>query len=541
MFAGLVLSPTVTAPSPDLFLEHLVSNGLLDARKASRAISAAQSTSASIEKTLVELGLLEEDVLYPSLAEFLNVPFSELDAVDTGLSDALDLSFEFLQRVGLLPIAEEKGEVLLATADTNVGDVLKAIAFKIDMPVRAVLCKPSSLSTAFSRLAHNSPESTSEAPEELDLERLRKMANDGPVIRLVNDVLGKAASDGASDVHIEADEDGASVRFRVDGTLRWERRLNHADRAVVVSRLKVIANLNISEKRRPQDGRAGVTLRGRPIDLRLSTLPTQHGESVVIRLLDQRRLVLQWPALGYPDNRIAEIRSLLAQPNGIVLVAGPTGSGKTTTLYTALSELHAPERKLVTVEDPIEYSINGVNQVQVEPAIEMSFARALRAILRQDPDIVMVGEIRDEETAEIAVRAALVGRLVLSTVHTNDAVSAMARLVDLGVPPYLLSTTLRGVISQRLVRRLCKTCQGAGCVACNESGYAGRIVMSEVLRVTPDLAAAITSGADIATLRSTATTHGFQTLAEDGERLIQTGVVLREDVLRAVGGCGNVS
>ncbi len=370
---------------------------------------------------------------------------------------------------------------------------------------------------------------------EADLTRLRALANDGPVIKAVSDLVAEAVAAGASDIHIESEDHGARVRFRIDGTLVPQRRIAEAQRAAVASRLKVMAGLNISERRLPQEGRAEVSVRGRAVDIRLSTLPTQFGESIVLRLLDRNRLRVDWAALGYGAGRIAAIRRLLATPSGIFLVAGPTGSGKTTTLYTALDELNVEDRKLVTVEDLIEYTLRGVAQVQVDPAIDMGFARALRAILRQDPDVIMIGEIRDHETAEIAVRAALVGRLVLSSVHTNDALAAVDRPADLGVAPYLHAATLRGVLSQRLVRRRCETCGGSGCEVCGKTGRTGRTVVSELFEVGPRAQTAIAAGQGAATLLPLALEDGFRPMLDDARNGLAAGSFDAVDLQRTFG------
>ncbi|WP_175484821.1 GspE/PulE family protein [Jannaschia pohangensis] len=503
-------------------IDHLVAEGVISSMDGRRALSAVSGGTSSVATTIMELGLADERPLFVALAEFVSVPFDDLHESDTTLPDVLALDLTFLKRVAVVPLSKDEDGITMATSDPGAADVLEAIAFKLDETIMPVLATPSSIAAALARVGGGtSVESDSEA----DLDRLKAMASDGPVVRLVNDLIGKATADGASDVHIEAEENGAEVRFRIDGTLRRETRLTSTMRAAVVSRLKIMAQLNISEKRRPQDGRASVVVRGRPIDLRLSTLPIQHGESVVLRILDQRRLQLDWSALGYSPSRIEEIRKLISVPNGIVLVAGPTGSGKTTTLYTALAELNKSDRKIITVEDPVEYLLKGIVQVQVEPEIDMSFARALRAILRQDPNIVMIGEIRDEETAEIAVRAAQMGRLVLSTVHTNNAVAAVDRLLDLGVAPYLLASTLRGVLSQRLVSKLCSSCGGKGCVACGELGRLGRTVVSEMFRMSDTLADAITAGNSGARLMRLAVENGHRTLREEGRALIDAGVV----------------
>jgi general secretion pathway protein E len=315
------------------------------------------------------------------------------------------------------------------------------------------------------------------------VEDLLEAADDAPIIRMLNALLTQAARDGASDIHIEPYERHSSVRFRVDGTLREVVQPNRALHAALISRLKIMAELDISEKRLPQDGRISLRLGTRAIDVRVSTLPSAHGERAVLRLLDKSESKLSLEAVGMQGDTLRRFTGLIAQPHGIVLVTGPTGSGKTTTLYAALSRLDATRSNIMTVEDPIEYELPGVGQTQVNPKIDLTFAKALRAILRQDPDIIMIGEIRDFETAQIAIQASLTGHLVLATLHTNDAASAVTRLTDMGVEPFLLSSSLLGVLAQRLVRKVCHACAGKGCEACGHTGYAGRTGLFELLAV----------------------------------------------------------
>lgn len=516
---------------PARFLEELVSTGVLNAPAAQRAADASGQTSTSVEKTLLEIGLVAEETLFRALATHLGLPFAEHDKIRPDLCQDIALAPEFLRRAGIVPVAIDDS-VTIAVCEPDCGDLLASIAFKLKCPVRVEIATPSAIKAALTSLPGGEPEKNTGEASDSDIARLTSLANDGPVVRLVNDHIAEAATRRASDIHFEATENGMRVRYRIDGTLHLIRTLSNTEKAGVTSRLKIMADLNISERRRPQDGRARLSVRGRDIDLRLSTLPTQFGESTVLRLLDQSRVDLSWSALGFTADQAREIERVATAPNGIFLVAGPTGSGKTTTLYTLLNRLRSDERKIITVEDPIEFSIPGINQVQVEPEIDMSFARALRAILRQDPDVVLVGEIRDPETAEIATRAALVGRLVLSTIHTNDSVSAISRLKDLGVAPYLIGATLRGVLSQRLVRRLCDDCKGAGCGACNQTGYAGRTVISELLKNTPTLAEAITQHSDPAELARIAKAGGMTTLAENADELVQGMRVAELDVVR---------
>ncbi len=371
---------------------------------------------------------------------------------------------------------------------------------------------------------------------DVDVARLQALANEGPVIGQVNALVAEAVEARASDIHIEMLEATARIRLRVDGELSVHRQLSHADCATYISRLKIMGRLNISEKRRPQDGRAQIAVQGRNIDLRLATLPTQHGESLVIRVLDQAQIELNWDALGYPKDRVAEIEQIIRKPNGIFLVAGPTGSGKTTTLYTALSQINNDNLKIISVEDPIEYAIEGVNQVQVQPEIDMGFARALRAILRHDPNVLLIGEIRDQETAEIAVRAALIGRLVLSTVHTNDALSTVDRMIDLGIAPYLLAATLRGVLSQRLVRRVCDACAGQGCEICGTSGYRGRRVVSELMAINEEGQREISKMGQGQPLDAAASLRQFRTLKDAANNLIAEGETTAEEWARIASG-----
>lgn len=387
------------------------------------------------------------------------------------------------------------------------------------------------------------------------IEDLLETQDDAPIIRMINALLQQAVREKASDVHIEPYERSCLVRFRRDGTLTDVARPHRALHAAMVSRIKIMAQLDIAEKRLPQDGRISLRLAGRTIDVRVSTVPTAHGERIVLRLLDKSSSQLGLESVGMAGDTQSAFRRLMAQPHGIVLVTGPTGSGKTTTLYAALREIASPTRNIVTVEDPVEYDLPGVGQIQVNPRIELSFARALRSILRQDPDVIMIGEIRDLETAQIAVQASLTGHLVLATLHTNDACSAVTRLIDMGVESFLLASTLRGVLAQRLVRCLCPKCresrpatevdrealgiqtpdtlwQAVGCPACARSGYAGRSGVYELLTVDSGIAQLIHDGAPEAQLRETALRQGLQLLRMDGMRYLAEGRTSPEELLR---------
>jgi len=349
---------------------------------------------------------------------------------------------------------------------------------------------------------------------------------------MLNALLTQAARDGASDIHIEPYERHSSVRFRVDGALREVVQPNRALHAALISRLKIMAELDISEKRLPQDGRISLRIGTRAVDVRVSTLPSSHGERAVLRLLDKSDSKLNLEAVGMQGDSLTRLKKLVSQPHGIILVTGPTGSGKTTTLYAALSQLDAAHSNIMTVEDPIEYELPGVGQTQVNAKIDLTFAKALRAILRQDPDVIMIGEIRDFETAQIAIQASLTGHLVLATLHTNDAASAVNRLIDMGVEPFLLSSSLLGVLAQRLVRKLCLHCQGAGCDACGQTGYQGRTGVFELLVTDDAIRAQIHHRASEADIRAAAIKAGMRLMRDDGERLVLTGITSQEELIR---------
>jgi general secretion pathway protein E len=364
------------------------------------------------------------------------------------------------------------------------------------------------------------------------IEDLLETADDAPIIRMLNALLTQAARDGASDIHIEPYERNSSVRFRVDGTLREVVQPNRALHAALISRLKIMAELDISEKRLPQDGRISLRIGTRAVDVRVSTLPGAYGERAVLRLLDKSGGKLDLESVGMQGDVLHQLQGLIAQPHGIILVTGPTGSGKTTTLYAALSRLDAAHSNIMTVEDPIEYELAGIGQTQVNAKIDLTFSKALRAILRQDPDVIMIGEIRDFETAQIAIQASLTGHLVLATLHTNDAASAVTRLTDMGIEPFLLSSSLLGVLAQRLVRKLCPVCAGAGCVACGHTGYQGRTGVFELLVTNDAIRAQIHQKASEAAIRAAAIEAGMNLMRNDGERLVQAGVTSREELLR---------
>ena len=406
------------------------------------------------------------------------------------------------------------------------------------------------ISAAYSQGESSAAAVVSEVQSDVDLSRmmqelpaiedLLETADDAPIIRMLNALLTQAARDGASDIHIEPYERHSSVRFRVDGTLREVVQPNRALHAALISRLKIMAELDISEKRLPQDGRISLRIGTRAVDVRVSTLPSAHGERAVLRLLDKSESKLTLEAVGMQGEVLARFKKLIGQPHGIILVTGPTGSGKTTTLYSALQKLDASTLNIMTVEDPIEYELAGVGQTQVNAKIDLTFAKALRAILRQDPDVIMIGEIRDFETAQIAIQASLTGHLVLATLHTNDAPSAVTRLTDMGIEPFLLSSSLLGVLAQRLVRKLCPHCRQkdargqwhpVGCAQCGNTGYKGRTGIYELMVADDKIRSLVHNRAAESQLYVAAEAGGMSSMREDGQHLIDSGITSPEEVM----------
>ena len=484
------------------------------------------------------------------------------------------VSMQQCRRGRLLPVALEDGRLVVATSDPYRIGPLDDLRVIYGVEVDPVVVPESALLDAVNRafdLATNAAADVvndlrgsgtlaeraaelSEAPDLLEAE------DAAPIIRLVNSLIYQAAKDGASDIHIEPFERTSSIRFRVDGimneVLAPPRRLH----AAVVSRIKVMARMNIAEKRLPQDGGIRTRVAGRELDIRVSTVPTAFGERVVMRLLDRSATLLGLEESGIAGDNLAALRRLIQQSHGIVLVTGPTGSGKTTTLYAALSEINSPDKNIITIEDPIEYQLRGIGQIQVNPKIDLSFASGLRSVLRQDPDVIMVGEIRDVETARIAIQAALTGHLVFSTLHTNDSFSAITRLLDMGIEPFLVSSSVIGIVAQRLVRRLCPQCSvpvdrqrpadptmielgvaanpgaarmpGPGCEACRNSGYRGRLALSEVLVTDDELRTGIMERTDASTLQGRAIARGMKTMRDDGAAKVRAGLTSASEVLR---------
>ncbi len=556
----------------------LVESGQCDARTVERGRRVAAESDSRLDQVLLQLGLVNERGMAEAYATLLALPLATAaDYADTVPLHPDRLQPRFLRAARALPVREHDGTLHVAAADPLDPFAPAAIAAATGRRVALMVGVPIELEAAFDRLypSGDAPADAHDpdgAPLEEDAERLRDLASEAPVIRLVNQIISRAVETQASDIHIEPFEDRLRVRYRYDGTLHEADSPPARLVAAITSRIKIMARLDIAERRLPQDGRIKLAVRGQEIDFRVSTIPSLHGETVVLRVLDRSAVAFDYTKLGLPAPVIARLGKSLELPNGIVLVTGPTGSGKTTTLYTGLLSLNSVSRKVVTVEDPIEFQLAGINQIQVKPAIGLNFAALLRSILRQDPDVIMVGEIRDVETAQIAVQAALTGHLVLSTVHTNSAASTITRLRDMGLEDYLMAAVLRGILAQRLVRRLCTTCRRAaeappelvarfgldrrmaeraaaagepvparialwhpvGCPACRNTGYRGRLAIAEFLEPDEQVERLIFARVDHAEIERAAVASGMVTMFQAGIDAALDGTTTVEDVVRSI-------
>ncbi|MGY3449872.1 GspE/PulE family protein [Bradyrhizobium sp. USDA 4353] len=551
------------------FGEFLLAENVLDRLSLDRAGRASQTTGDRLDTVLTKLGLVPEAGLVAALAKFLAIDLVRAGDVPSEPVLPQLVEAEFVRHNRVLPLGSHDGKLTVGVTDPFNHDPVRALAFLTAMSVDMRLFTAAEFDKACGALypIHANHDETrivgGMEANEADVQRLRDLASEAPIIRLVNQIIANAVEGRASDIHIEPNVDQVLVRYRVDGVLRSVQVLSADLRAAITSRVKIMSKLDIAERRLPQDGRIKIAVRGIDIDFRVSTIPTAFGESVVLRVLDRNRVSLDFAELGFSDEHIATLHALLQQPNGIILVTGPTGSGKTTTLYTALKALNNTERKIFSVEDPIEYQMPGINQVQVQSDIGLTFPHALRSILRQDPDIIMIGEIRDLETARIAIQASLTGHLVLSTLHTNNAASAITRLIDIGVENYLLASTLKGVIAQRLVRRLCRRCssnypqasywaesfersmtglrargepdirQALGCSACGNVGFSGRSTIAEMLVVDEACQSLILARAPDTAIERAAREQGMQSMYDTGVRKVWGGETTIEEVLRA--------
>ena len=555
--------------------EILVERGLVSEADLVRLLENERSKGQPLGTLLVQQGLITEEDLLEALSEQLGLPFwRKLEEVGIEHIPVSKIPIAFYRQQKVFPIAFTDGGLKVAVSDPLNLQPLDGLAVFLGAPVEPVISSERELMAAINRYFDRETGSTEQVMQDIEGEDLGAIANEieetddlldlaseAPVIRLVNSILTQAVRARASDVHIEPFERELKVRYRIDGllynTLTPPRRLQ----AAISSRIKVMANLNIAERRLPQDGRIRIRVGEKDVDIRVSVVPTAYGERIVLRLLDKTSVLLGLEEIGMGEEAYVRYSRLIKRSNGIILVTGPTGSGKTTTLYGTLNKINAPELNIITIEDPIEYQLNGIGQIQVNPRIDLTFANGLRSILRQDPDIIMVGEIRDRETAEIAIQASLTGHLVFSTLHTNDAAGAVTRLLDMGVEAFLVSSSVLAIIAQRLVRVICKECRepyrpdtslvkemgldrasdplfegffyrGKGCAACFQTGYRGRSGIYELLAIDDNIRNLIMSGADSSVIRRKAIEQGMTTLFRDGVIKVVKGTTTVDEVLR---------
>jgi general secretion pathway protein E len=554
----------------DALAAHFVEKGLLDANSLERGRRTAAESGGRLDMVLTQLGLVSERALAETTAAMLSLKLAS--PADYPQAAVLPGRFrlKFLRKARAIPIAVTDRTITVAMADPLDDFAASSIAVAAGRDVERWVAVPIDVEAAFERLYKPDEANSDAAIDDIgssaivedDAERLRDLASEAPLIRLVNQLISQAVESRASDIHIDPFENQLRVRYRYDGVLHEVEAPPRSLQAAVVSRIKIMAMLDIAERRLPQDGRIKLVVRGQEVDLRVSTMPSLHGESVVLRILDRSAVNLDFGRLGLEDGLRQRLCRQLELPNGIVLVTGPTGSGKTTTLYTALLHLNSVERNIVTVEDPIEYQLPGITQIQVKPQIGLNFASLLRAILRHDPDIIMIGEIRDLETAQIAIQASLTGHLVLSTLHTNSAAATIARLRDMGLEDYLLTATLNGIMAQRLVRRLCSECkrpveltpelsarfglhrinsgkstlvyEPVGCPNCRGTGYAGRIAVAELIVPDDTIHDLILARAGHSEIQEAARSAGMQTMYENGLRQVVAGTTSLAEILRSI-------
>jgi general secretion pathway protein E len=548
--------------------EILVAEGLTSPDAVDRALARQRTSGELIGQALVALGVVTQDEVLRALAAQQDLPYLSRDEMPSALPVLKNLSAKYLRTYAVCPVSVEGGLMTVATSDPRNPVVLDDLRQTTGLSIKLVISSPEAITEAIDRTYDGANASALQRiVEGMDEERggegdedvshLRDMAFEAPVVRLVNLLVENAITAEASDIHIEPFEDTLRIRYRIDGILYEQEAPPRRLQAAVTSRIKIMAEMNIAERRLPQDGRIRVNLHGSRVDIRVSTMPTVHGESIVMRLLQRSSVFLPLDKLGFPADTLKRFESLIKRPHGIILVTGPTGSGKTTTLYGALDKINSPERKIITVEDPVEYQLKGVNQIAVKPKIGLTFATGLRHIVRQDPDVILVGEIRDLETAEIAIQASLTGHLVFSTLHTNDAPAAITRLQDMGVEPYLVASVLEAVLAQRLVRRICGACRvqdtpsaadldalgvtapagtrlfrGKGCEECRATGYRGRMGIYELFPITEDARSLMLRRTASRDIRQYAISAGMITLRMDGWRRACEGLTTVDEILR---------
>ncbi|HEY2012238.1 MAG TPA: type II secretion system ATPase GspE [Bryobacteraceae bacterium] len=535
--------------------EILIERKKIEQEDLDRALELQQERGDKLGKILVDMGLIAQRDVLAALSDQLAIPLVTVDSAPPSAPEIDGLSHRFLRQCRAFPIALVESVLTVAMADPLDFETVAALRSFSGLQIQTVLAAEQEVLDAIEKYFGETERQVLGGGEDeqatADLEHLRDMASEAPVIRLVNTMIGEAIEKRASDIHIEPFEKEFRIRFRVDGVLFNQESPPRELKAAIISRLKLMAKLNIAERRLPQDGRIKIKVLGREVDLRVSTLPTLYGESVVMRLLDRSTGdFYDLRRLGFDDHMLSRMEHFTSLPHGMFLVTGPTGSGKSTTLYSALKRINLPDKKIITIEDPVEYQMDGINQIHVNPQIGLTFAAGLRHIVRQDPDVIMVGEIRDRETADIAIRAALTGHLVFSSLHTNDAPSAITRLTDMGVENYLITSSLVAVLAQRLVRVICPQCKtpgpialspdgemvetfrGAGCPECHGRGYSSRMGIFELMDVSDEIRKLIMNNEDASVLTRVARRNGMRNLREDGWRKIRDGVTTVDEVMR---------
>jgi len=548
----------------------LMESGLITPSQRAQAETEARQGSHGLVQALVTTGIISEEEILQTLGQRLGLEVITLAEGPPGPAIANTLSVRFLKEHRIFPYQLQDGTLTVAMADPTDSEAIEGLRVALGLRIRVCLAREAEILQAIER-AYSNPATSMEriideiSPEEgegllagldEDVAHLREVAQEAPVVRLVNLIITRGVEVGASDIHIEPFEGQLRIRYRIDGVLHETDAPPVRLQAAIASRVKLMAKMNIAERRLPQDGRIKLKVLNRAIDLRVSTMPTIYGESVVMRILDRESVFLTLDRLGFPEREQRQFERLIQRPYGIILVTGPTGSGKTTTLYAALDKINSPDRKIITVEDPVEYQLNGVNQIQVKPKIGLTFANGLRHIVRQDPDVILVGEIRDGETADIAIHAALTGHLVFSTLHTNDAAGAVTRLQDMGIESYLIASSVLGILAQRLVRLVCRECRelfpvdgeirreiaqngddletyrGRGCETCNYTGYRGRTGIYEFLIVDEEIRRLVLQKTSAQVIKQAAVATGMRTLREDGWEKVRRGITSVSEVLR---------
>jgi general secretion pathway protein E len=549
-----MMPDTVLFEKEEKLGELLINKGKLRASQLDRALSHLETVPQSLGEILISLGFVSEEDLLAALAEQLHLEIYLPEQDDEFLPLGISQPFHREHPFALFRRGEK---IILVLNNTQDGDILSTAEIVISAPFEIQLTTEAQIRKIVDdHYGLALQESLEEGLlDSADIDKLKDMASEAPVIKYVNNLIDTAISRRASDIHLEPFEEGLYIRLRIDGILHEFEIPPRSMQPAIISRTKLLAGLDIAERRLPQDGKISMRISGKEIDLRVSTMPTVFGEGVVIRILEKGNIILEMNQLGMRPEVEKKFRSLISMPDGIILVTGPTGSGKTTSLYCALNHINTGSNKIITIEDPVEYQLHGVNQIQIRPEIKLTFARGLRSMVRQDPDVIMVGEIRDLETAEIAVQSSLTGHLVFSTLHTNDAISAVIRMADIGVERFLIASSLRGVLAQRLVRCICPHCkeergliseflgfapgggdfllhEGKGCSRCSQTGYSGRVGLYEILLVDDELSRAISQGMDLAGLRKIAERKGFQSMYADGIDKVKEGLTTYSEVIR---------